>query len=146
MITYVKLDIKNPPGFNFGNIPNIKELDISLVSVNQISCIDDRDAVDYELEYFSNYVNDNTLYLAFNNVDIYFSCIDEEKYLVFALTDKNKEMLENYRRHWDKVKEEIKTIKGGIEPFEFKEDVMKINFKSDDIKLPLNKVINIPIA
>ena len=146
MITYRKVDIKDPPGFNFDSMPNIKELDINLVSVNQISYINDKDAVNYEIEYFRNYINDNTLYLVFSDVDIYFLCIDEEKYLVFALTDKNKEMLENYRRLWDKVKEEIKTIKGGIEPFEFKKDVMKINFESNDIKLPLYKVINVPMC
>ena len=146
MITYIKLDIKNPPRFNFDSMPHIKRLDISLVSVNQISYINYKDAVNYEIEYFSNYVNDNTLYLVFNDVDIYFSCIDKEKYLIFALTDKNKKILENYRRLWDKVKEEIKTIKGRIEPFEFKKDVMKINFESDGIKVPLNKAINVPMC
>ena len=65
------------------------------------------------------------------------------------MTDKNiriLEVLENYKKLWDKVKEEIRTINVGIKPFEFKKDVIKINFESDDIKLPLNKVINVPMC
>ena len=40
---------------------------------------------------------------------------NENKYLVFALTDKNKEALENYTELWDEIKHEIETIRG-IEP------------------------------
>ena len=145
MITHKKLDIKNIPSFNFSNMLNIKETDIDLVSVNQVFFINDKDYVNYEIKYFSNYVSNNTLYLIFNDVDIHFSCVDEEKYLIFALTDKNKGVLKNYRKLWDKVKEEKRTIKGGIKTFEFEKDVMKINFESDD-KLPLNKVINVPMC
>ena len=112
MITHKKLDIKNITGFNFSNMLNIKEIDIDLVSVNQVFFINDKDYVNYKIKYFSNYVNNNTLYFIFNDVDIHFSFVDEEKYLVFALTDKNKGVLKNYRKLWDKVKEENRTIKG----------------------------------
>ena len=74
MISYRRLDINNIPGFTFDSIPNIKEIDISLVSVNQVSYINDKDYLNNEIEYFSNYVSDNTLYLVFNDVDIYFLC------------------------------------------------------------------------
>ena len=76
---------------------------------------------------------------------IHFSSVDEEKYLVFALTDKNKGALKNYRKLWNKVKEKNRRITGGIKTFEFEKDVMKINFESDD-KLPLNKIINVPMC
>ena len=85
------------------------------------------------------------MYLVFNDVDVYFSYVDGEKYLVFALTDRNKEMLENYKRLWDEIKKEIRTIKGRIEPFEYEKDVMKIRFESDN-GLPLNKIINVPLC
>ena len=45
MITHKKLDIKNIPGFNFSNMLNIKEIDIDLVSVNQVFFINDKDYV-----------------------------------------------------------------------------------------------------
>ena len=64
---------------------------------------------------------------------------------IFALTDKNKEMLQNYKKLWDEIKKEITTIKGGIEPFKFEKDVMKIKFESNN-KLPLNKIMNIPMS
>ena len=47
-------------------------------------------------------------HIAFNNVDIYFECVNEEKYLVFALIDKNLDILENYKKLWDKIKTDIK--------------------------------------
>ena len=83
------------------------------------------------------------MYLVFNNVDVYFSCVDGEKYLVFASTDKNEEVLKNFKKLWDEVKEEIRTIKGGIKPFEYDKDYMRIRFESDN-GLPLNKILNIP--
>ena len=77
------------------------------------------------------------MYVVFNDVDVYFSFVDKEKYLTFASTDKNEEVLKSYKKIWDEVKEEITTIKGGTEPFEYDEDYMKIRFESDN-GLPLN--------
>ena len=61
------------------------------------------------------------------------------------LTDKNKDILENYKELWDSVKREISKINEKIEIFDFKGDAMKIRFKSDD-KVPLSKIINIPMC
>ena len=114
------------------------------MSLNQISFIND-DAVSCEIGYYGNYVNTYPLYLVFNDVDAYFSCADGEKYLVFALTDQNKEMLENYEKPWDEIKKEIRTVKGGIEPFEYEKDVMKFRFESEN-GLLLNKIMNVPVC
>ena len=80
-----------------------KVLDTSLMSVNQISFIND-DTVSYEIAYYGNYVNTYPLYIVFNGIDVYFSCVDGKKYLVFALTNKNKEMLENTEKFGMKSK------------------------------------------
>ena len=40
--------------------------------------------------------NEHFLYLVFNNVDAYIEKINEDKYFIFASTNKNKESLENY--------------------------------------------------
>ena len=114
------------------------------MSVNQISFIND-DAVSYEIEYYGNYVDTYPLYLVFHDVDVYFHVVMEKKYLVFALTDKNKEMPENYKKLWDEIKKEMRTIKGEIEPFECEKDVMKIGFESDN-ELPLNKIMSVPVC
>ena len=73
------------------------KLDTSLLGVNQIS-FTNTDAAVYEIEYFKNLDDVNPLYLVFNDVDAYFECIDGNKYLVFARIDKNKRLLENYRK------------------------------------------------
>ena len=52
-------------------------------------------------------------------------------------------MLENYEKLWDEIKKEIRTIKGGIQPFEYEKDVIKIKSESDN-GLPLNKILNVP--
>ena len=48
--------------------------------------------------------NENSLYLIFNNVDVYIEKSNENKYLIFASTDQNKEALENYTELWDEIK------------------------------------------
>ena len=48
--------------------------------------------------------------------------------LVFALTDKNREALENYKELWSEIKDEIETRKG-IEPIKYEKDFMKIKFE-----------------
>ena len=98
---------------------NIKNFDENLLNINQIAFIS-TDSVIYDIEYFQNLDCVNSLYLVFDDLDVYFECSsteenNENKYLVFALTDKNKEVSENYTKLWDKTKNEIETIRG-IEP------------------------------
>ena len=121
---------------------NIKKLDTNLVSINQLSFINN-DAINYEIEYSEDYDNTYPLYLFFNDVDANFLCADRKKYFVFAPTDKNERVLENYKKLWNEVKEEIRTIKRGIEPFEYEKGVTRIEFESDN-GLPLGKILNIP--
>ena len=137
MRTYRELSIKNRPEYIFDSMTNIKRLDTDLVSVNHLSFRND-DALNYEIEYSKDCNDAYPLYLVFNDVDVYFSCVDGKKYLVFASTDKNERVLENYKKLWDEVREEIKTIKGGTEPFECEKDYMRIEFESDN-GLPLGK-------
>ena len=139
MRTLRQIDIKNCPGYFFNSMINIMDLDTNF-SINQIS-FTSTDIIIFEIEYFKNLDGVNSLYLVFNDLDAYFECIDENKYLVFALTDKNREVLENYKELWTEIKEEIRIIRG-IEPFEYEKDVMKIK---SDYGLPLGKILNIPM-
>ena len=63
---------------------------------------------------------------------------------MFALTEKNKETLENYTKLWYETKNKIEAIRG-IEPIEYEKDFTKIKFESDD-DLPLGKILNIPVC
>ena len=101
------------------------------------------DCVIFDIEYFKNLDNENSLYLVFNNVDAYTECNSTEennknKYLIFASTDKNKEALENYTELRDGVKDQIETISGN-KTIKYEKDFMKIRFESDD-DLPLGKI------
>ena len=54
------------------------------------------------------------LCLVFNDVDAYIiEESNEKKYLVFALTKNNKNVLANYRKLWNEIKNQIETITGG---------------------------------
>ena len=122
---------------------NIKNLDTSLLSINQIA-FTSNDSVAYEIEYFKNLNGVNSLHLVFNDVHAYFECIDENKYSVFALTDKNREALEIYKELCSEIKDEIETIKR-IEPIKYEKNFMKIKFESDD-DLPLGTILNILVC
>ena len=95
------------------------------------------------LKYFDS---TTSLCLIFNNVDAYTEYNptendSETKYLVFAPTDKNKEVLENYIELWDEVKYQIKTISGNS--IEYGKDFMMARFESND-DIPLGEILNIP--
>ena len=122
---------------------NIKNLDINLLGINQIS-FTSTDSVIYDMGYFKNLEGVNSLYFILNDLDAYFEEHNENKYFVFALTDKNREALENYKELWSEVKDEIETIKG-IGPIKYEKDFMKIRFESDD-NLPLCRILNIPVC
>ena len=82
--------------------------------------------------------------LIFNDVDAHFEEYNENKCLVFALTDKNREALENYKELWDEIKDGIETIRG-IEPVKYEKDFRKIKFESND-DLSLGKILNILVC
>ena len=84
------------------------------------------------------------LFLIFDNVDGYIAESNENKYLIFASTDKNKEALENYTELWDEIKNQIKMIRGN-KPIEYVKAFMTIKFESDD-DLPLDKILSIPVC
>ena len=63
--------------------------------------------------------------------------------MIFASTNKNKEVLKMYTRLWDEIKNQFKTTNGG-EQIEYRKDFIKMRFESAD-DLPLSKISNIPI-
>ena len=73
----------------------------------------------------------NPLYLIIGKVDGQIEESNGDKYLVFASTDKNKEVLTKYTELWDETKYLIKTTNGG-EVGEYDNDFMKSMFESDD--------------
>ena len=118
---------------------NIKNFDPNLLGIDQIS-FKISDSVIYDIEYFKNINSENSLYLVFNNIVGYIiEENNENKYLIFVSTDKNKEVLEKYTELWYEIKNEIETISGN-KPIKCGRDFMKIRFQSND-DLPLGMPI-----
>ena len=73
------------------------------------------------LDYANRYIEEN----------------DGIKYLVFASTDENKEVLKKYTKLWEETKRPIEVINDG-ERIKYKKDFMKIKFESEG-DFPLGK-------
>ena len=148
IITFRQVNIKNHQNYFFNSMINIKSFDPNLLSIDQIS-FKSTDFVIYDNAYIKSLDSVNYFYLIFNNVDGYIECNsneerNENKYLNFASTDKNKKVLEKYKELWDEIKNQIKTISGG-KPIKYGTDFTKIRFESDD-DLPLGKILSIPVC
>ena len=131
MRTLNEANIENLQNYFFNSIINIKNFDPNLLSINQISFKKSIDCVIYDTEYFKILNSKSSLYFVFDNVDAYIEKNNEDKYLIFALTDKNKEVLENYTEFWDETKDKIELV-SSKKPIEYKKDFLKIKFESDD--------------
>ena len=105
MRTLRQINIKNRPHYFFNNdMINIKNFDLSLLIIGKISFKSTADVI-HHIEYITmkslddeNTDSANSLYLIFKNLDGYIECnsteeSNENKYLIFASTDKNKEAL-----------------------------------------------------
>ena len=141
MITFREVNIENRPHYFFNDMTNIKNFDPSPLSIDKISFKSTCDAV-YDIEYITmksldneNIDSANSFYLIFNNIDGYIKRnstkeSNENKYLIFASTDKNKDILKKYTELWDEFKNPIET--SGNKQIEYGRDFMKIRFESDD--------------
>ena len=77
-------------------------MDISIYCIEYITT---KSISDYE-----NITSVNPLSLIINDVDGYIEENDKNKYLSFASTDNNKEVIKKYIKLWDEVKYHIQTI------------------------------------
>ena len=125
----------------FNDMTNINDFDPSLSNIDEISSKSD-ELIMYDIKYIKNLISLNTLYLFFDNLDAYIEKGGENRYLIFASTEKNKIMLKNYTELWDEINEQIELITGD-KVTKYSEDFMKIRFKTNG-DLPLNEIINIP--
>ena len=122
---------------------NINNFDPSLSNIDQVLF---DELIMHNIKYIKDLDSLNSRYLVFNNLDAYFEKSGENKYLIFASTDKNKLMLENHKELWDEIKEQIKlTSAEKVEYSKYSKDFVRVRFKRND-ELPLNKRINIPLC
>ena len=76
------------------------------------------------------------MYLRVNHANGYIEEKNENKYLIFDVTDENKELLKKYVDVCSGIKNKIEAISSG--ECDYEKDYMNIEFISDD-NLPLNK-------
>ena len=88
MKTIRQINLKNRQSYFVNDMTNIKDSDPSLLSIHQVS-FENNDSVIYNVKYIKNLDGTNSLYLIFNNLDAYIEKSSENKYLIFASTDRN---------------------------------------------------------
>ena len=141
-----QINIKNQTYYFLADMNNIKNFDSNLLTIEKksyknidisyIEYIRMKNVGDYE-----NIHSVNPLYLIIGEVDGYIEESNGNRYLVFASTGKNKEVLTKYTEFWDETKYLIKTINGG-KPIKYGKDFIKVKFISDD-NLSLNKILKL---
>ena len=136
MKTTRQINIENRQGYFFNDMTNVSDFDPSLLNIDEVSFESDK-LVMYDIKYITNLNSLNTLYLVFNNLDAYIEKSGENRYLIFASTEKNKSMSGIYKELWDEIKEQIELITGD-KVTKYSKDFMKIRFKTND-DLPLSK-------
>ena len=82
---------------------NINDFKPGLLNTDDVSFKND-ELIMYDIKYIKNLNNLNALYLAFNNLDANIEKSGENRYLIFASTEKNRIMLENYTELWSEIK------------------------------------------
>ena len=114
MIIFEVISIKNCPPYFFNNMINIKTFDPNLLGINTISC-KSTDFVIYNIKYITmknishlSFDNENPSYLISNNLDGYIEESNGDKYIVFASTDNNKEVLKSTQNFGMKLKIKLK--------------------------------------
>ena len=141
MGTTKQIMIKNRTYYFYNDIIDIETFDSNMSKLHKKSC---KDLDIYNSGYVTikkiGYGYDidsvNPLYLRIVNANGYIEEINGNKYLVFDVTYKNKELLRRYDDVFNGILDKIKKIDDDW--LEYAKDYMKIKFSSDD-NLPLNK-------
>ena len=133
-----QINIKNRTYYFFDDMINVKDFNPSLIKIYKKSY---KSVRIYYIGYITMKDSDhvklhivNPLHLIIGEVDGYIEENNRNKYLTFASTYKNKNMLEKHTKLWDDIKCRIQTINAG-KSCDYDKDYMKIKFSSDDIYL-----------
>ena len=89
MKTIRQINIENREGYFFNDMANINDFDLGLLNIDELSFKSD-ELIKYDLKYIKNLNSLNSLYLVFNNLDAYIEKSSENRYLIYASTEKIK--------------------------------------------------------
>ena len=136
-----EINIENRTYYFYNDIIDIKTFDPNNLKLDKKTY---KDLDIYNIEYvIIKKIGDcydvnsvNPLYLRTDNASGYTEEINEDKYLVFDVRDKNKELLKRYDDVFNGLIDKIRKI--ADDWLEYTKDFTKVKFNSDD-DLPLNK-------
>ena len=142
METTKQRNIKNQTYYFYNDVIDIKTFDSNMLKLDKKSY---KNLDIYNIGYVtvkkigSGYdINSvNPLYLRIGNANEYIEETNENKYLVFDDTHKNKKILKKYNDVFNEIMSKIREIDDDW--LEYLKDYMKIKFSSDD-NLPLNTI------
>ena len=110
MVTLEKTNLE--PSYCLFN--DIKHIDLNLLSINK-KCIKTTDVAAQEIKDIIRKISiikilimSLLFVLVFSNADAYIIEENKTNYLIFALTENNRKMLEMYKKLWSKIKKQIK--------------------------------------
>ena len=123
---------------------NILDIEAEYIMVN-----DFKGCKDGSILFNLCYSNENGVpKIVFHNIECIFKKSGIYSYLIFCKNDKNKDMINNYQKIIDQLKEEITSWIDELEKddsFAFGEDFMKFKLRTDN-NLVYNEKINIPVC
>ena len=122
MITFRKFNLNRP--YYFFN--DIKNIDLNLLSIDKVYTKDTH-VVICSIKYIMMEIINSEIPLCFrfSDVDAYIIEENGNKYLIFALTKKNKKVLDVSKKLWSETKKQIKAMNSG-ESIKYKKDLMMI--------------------
>ena len=142
MITFKKLNL-NRSYYPFSDIKNV---DLNILSINKIYTRN-TDVFIYSIKYImmesinnQNIDSEIPLCLTLSDIDAYINEESGNKYLIIALTENNKKLLELYKKLWSKIKDQNKAI-NSYESVKYRKNPMKIKLNTNDDDLPLVKIL-----
>ena len=138
-----QINFKNRTYYFCNDIIDLKDFDAKLLKIRQksyknieiyyIGYITIKKIDDYESIYSVRF-----LYLRIGHTRGYIEEESGNKYLIFDSVNENKEVLKQYFKIWNGIKNKIKAING--DDCDYGKDYMKIKFNYDN-DLPLNKLL-----
>ena len=143
MKTIRELKPKDWSGYIFKEMVYILDMEPGYFMVNGLKDCKDGSIV-FSLCHCSE---DSVPHIAFNDIECIFRKRRIYSYLIFCETDKNKNMINNYVKISDKLKEELLSWIDELEDDSFKSGnaFIRFKFRTDD-NLVYNKKINIPVC
>ena len=142
MKTIRELNIKDWSGYIFKEMFNILDIDPEYFMVNDFKGCKDGSIL-FDLCY-----SDETgvPHIVFNDIECIFRKCGIYSYLIFCENNKNKDMVNDYVKIIDQLKEELLSCVDEFEHdlFRLGNDFMRFRFRTDD-NLVCNKKINVPV-